>query len=230
MENKIFGRLKVIMDFGRDKYKRALWLCECSCGQEKIIPGNYLRSGDTKSCGCLQKEIAKKTMSTHKKSGSPLYIKWTSIISRCENIKGRSYKYYGGKGVKICKDWRCNFLDFEAFCLNKGWDIDKQIDRIDNNGDYCPENCRIITKIENIHNRGPQRNRSSKYKGVSLRKKNSWIVSICNNYKITYLGIYNNEIEAATIYDKKAEELFGENAWLNKKYFKEVLYYETKNI
>lgn len=118
----------------------------CKCGQRFIARCSYLRGGHTQSCGCarvqMQKNhrLSKKRKCKHGSAGSAEYQTWTGMIARCENPKNAAYRYYGGKGVKICKRWR---IDFTAFLSDMGSrPAGTSIDRINSAGDYCPENCR----------------------------------------------------------------------------------------
>lgn len=172
-----FGRLTVLQvdSIGRQgKYK---WLCRCDCGNEKSVYGVYLTRGDTQSCGCLHSEILTvhnmsdaKSISTakwntvykkkHGKHGTRLYRVWTGMKQRCQNKNGKSYKYYGGKGVSVCDEWANSFDAFYEWAVRSGYDEnaargDCTLDRIDGNGNYEPANCRWVSIAEQNRNKRP---------------------------------------------------------------------------
>lgn len=158
---QIFGRLTVIKRVGSNKHKHATWLCECECGAMVIVCGNSLRSGLTKSCGCLQKEKAKNSISVWNKTGGTkhggcgtrLYREWSNMLTRA-NVHGslgkKAEKYYGK--VRCCKEWE-SFEKFKDWALSHGYTDNLQIDRINNDGDYTPENCRWVPAHINANNR-----------------------------------------------------------------------------
>lgn len=143
----VFGRLTVVAKeagSGESRYR-----CLCSCGNEKIVSGVLLKTGGVKSCGCLKIDAAKKSHTIHGYEGTRLYKTWRNIKTRCLNPKATRYKYYGGKGVEICKAW-LDFVPFKDWALANGYEDHLSIDRIDNDGNYCPENCCWISMSENI--------------------------------------------------------------------------------
>lgn len=153
LTGKQFGRLVVIHRICNNKRENIQWLCNCDCGKEKIIAGTSLKSGVTKSCGCLQKEITIKrlTKHSHTKNGqtSKTYSTWIDMIQRCTNPNSKDYHNYGGRGITVCKKW----MKFENFLKDMGESPEKhQIDRADNNKGYCKLNCRWATRKEQQRN------------------------------------------------------------------------------
>ncbi len=142
-----FGRLTVEGFAYRNKY--VYWHCRCDCGNEKDVMGPALMSGDTQSCGCLGRErriegrrATRKYQGQYDSSGhSRIYRVWRAMISRCSNPKMDNYSRYGGRGIKVCDEWQ-NFQTFHDWAVSNGYSDDLSIDRIDPEGDYCPENCR----------------------------------------------------------------------------------------
>jgi hypothetical protein len=128
------------------------WICLCDCGKESISLARNLRSGSTRSCGCLAAEHSRTLTRTHGMSGTPEYRAWKGAIGRCENRSSPHYQDYGGRGIMVCEQWRHNF---EAFFTDVGPrpSPDHSLDRIDNDGNYEPGNCRWATKTEQSSNR-----------------------------------------------------------------------------
>ena len=148
-----YGRLTVVA-FDRVQNKKAYWKCVCDCGLTVIATGNNLRSGNTKSCGCLQREAAKNTGKRNRTHGeghdgrTRLYNIWCGMRQRCNNEKHHAYSLYGGKGVKLCEEWN-DYPVFKSWALTHGYADNLSIDRIDPDKGYCPENCRWLTPSEN---------------------------------------------------------------------------------
>jgi len=137
-----FGRWTVLKFTGRDKKKNDLWLCRCECGKEKIVRGSSLRSGNSKGCkSCFATK--------HGQWGTSLHNVWTHIVQRCENSNNKRYKDYGGRGIKVCSEWRKDFVIFMKWALFHGYKEGLTLDRINNDGNYEPENCQFLTRSEN---------------------------------------------------------------------------------
>ena len=150
-----FGRLIVKERVNNDKGGNTCWLCECDCGKGKKIQGVSLKFGLTQSCGCLQKERVRDANLKHGHAKANMYSKiyriWGSIIQRCNNPNNSDYKYYGGRGIKVCKRWD----KFENFLKDMGEKPEGlSIDRKDNDGNYEPSNVRFVTIQENLKNKG----------------------------------------------------------------------------
>ena len=126
--------------------KKHKWECLCDCGKKTIVNLGELRCGLTKSCGCLQKEKA----TVHGMYKTRVYYSWKSMNERCLNRNSPAYKHYGGRGIKICEEW----LRLENFYRDMGERPEnKTLDRIDNNGNYCKENCKWSTPKEQSNNK-----------------------------------------------------------------------------
>lgn len=134
LANKQFGRLTALAS--RYDGKRRMWFCICECGNECEVDASKLNSGHTQSCGCLHREA----ISTHGATYSPEYRTWHAMKSRCNSQSNIGYKYYGGRGIKVCESWR---ESFEKFLADMGpRPSDKHsIERIDVDGNYEPSNC-----------------------------------------------------------------------------------------
>lgn len=163
LTGKIFGHLLVLERKGsHPKWRQATWLCQCTCGAKLVMLSHSLRSGNTKSCGCLKNEmvIAVKTKHGHKtrKEGpTPEYITWEAMRARCYNPNNISYKYYGKIGVKVCARWRKSFTSFLEDMGHRP-SARHSIDRKDPFGHYTPKNCRWATATEQRLNQRRVRN------------------------------------------------------------------------
>lgn len=149
LTGRVFGRLTVT---GRDA---PYWRCICTCGATKSVLGGSLTSGATKSCGCLRKEYSALTKTTHGKAAnkhSRVYRIWNGMKNRCHNEKQPHYVRYGGRGIKVCEEWRKSFATFYAYMGDPPTDR-HSLDRLDNNGDYQPGNVRWATSKEQRANR-----------------------------------------------------------------------------
>lgn len=147
----VFGRLTVISK-SHSQNGNMRWFCECSCGGTATPYGYSLKSGVTKSCGCLSRELSAARLLTHGMRKTPEYHAYNHMISRCNNPNDKGYSYYGGRGITVCAEW---LLGFENFINDMGLkpNAQAQLDRIDNNKGYSKENCRWVNKSENMRNR-----------------------------------------------------------------------------
>ena len=151
MTGKKVGRLTIIERAGKNSCGSAMWRCQCDCGEERIIAGTAMRAGCALSCGCLGIDRLKAMATTHGESRTPLFAAWCEMIARCENENRKSFKNYGGRGIKVCERWRNSFVAFRDDMGPKPTQK-HTLDRKENDGDYEPSNCRWATRTEQNRN------------------------------------------------------------------------------
>lgn len=176
-----YGDLVVIRRSDNTSKGLATWECLCDCGKTTIVRGSSLRNGTVKSCGC--RRIKRKPNLRHGMSHTRLYYVWGNIKRRCYDNTNPAYKNYGGRGIKMCDSWKCSFESFAEWALNNGYSDSLTIERINVNGDYCPENCTWIPNNEQ------QNNRTTcllyKYNGET---KN--LAEWCSYFNLPYMTVY----------------------------------------
>ncbi len=150
IRGKRFGRL-IVSEYAGRRSRRILWHCLCDCGQMTIVQGGNLHTGHTTSCGCFARDQQRLTKLKHGMYGTPEYRSWSGAKERCSNPNDSRFERYGGRGIKMCQRWRDSFAVFFA-------DMGKRpakhsLDRIDNDGNYEPDNCRWATNTEQSRNR-----------------------------------------------------------------------------
>lgn len=151
-----FGRLVCIRTAGKYELGREwIWLCRCDCGKETRVRRSGLVHGLTRSCGCLQRDRARQTViernTGHGAANSRLYRIWHHMKWRCTNPRCAHYDNYGGRGVQLAEDWH-GFEPFQAWALTHGYTDELTIERINVDGDYCPENCAWIPRASQARN------------------------------------------------------------------------------
>lgn len=180
LTGKKFGKLTVLSYAFSDKHRFSHYLCQCECGNKKIINGNSLTSGRTKSCGCIENKANTK----HGLSYTRLYSIWKHIIDRCYNKKNDAYNSYGGRGITVYSEWKNNFINFYNWGLKNGYKDNLTIDRIDNSKGYYPDNCRFVNCKIQANNR-----RSNHY--ITINNETHSIADWARIYKINPSTISN---------------------------------------
>lgn len=199
---KKYGFLKIISfayfkEYGQKKKIKCKFVkCLCDCGKEKVIRLNDIRSGKTKSCGCLLKRSNKERFTKHNLCHTRIYRIYKNIKSRCKYSSLKQFKDYGGRGIEMCKEWENNFMSFYKWSLNNGYRDDLTIDRIDVNGNYCPENCRWATVFEQNNNK--RTNHIIEYNGEKHSMREWCDILKLNYYRTrTRINNYGISIERA---------------------------------
>ena len=180
-----FGRLLVLCRDFDNTEKHAAWVCKCDCGATVSVIGTNLRRGTSKSCGCLQKELLSQRKTTHGgwAKNEALYSVWCGILSRCNpKLKNESTKNYGQRGIRVCPEWE-NYQNFREWAKRSGYTKGLSIDRIDVDGDYCPDNCRWTDSKTQQNNR--RSNIRIEYCGETRTLK-EWSEILNINYQTVY--------------------------------------------
>ena len=198
-----FNYLKVLEFYGRNKHKKKLYKCYCTrCGNEKIMIGTEVKNRYSKSCGCLNKVSHSKK---HGMTGTLIYNKWKGMKQRCYNSNYDFYSAYGGRGIKVCDEWKDDFMQFYKDMGDVPFE-GAELDRINNDDDYKPSNCRWVSHKENANNRRKYHNKTG-YTGVTYKPHlNKYQAQLYKNKKFIYLGVYETAEEAHLAYKKAKNE------------------------
>jgi hypothetical protein len=175
-----YNKLTIIEVIGRTKGYKKIVKCICDCGKECTMILYAIKAGKTKSCGCSR--IGKQNGLKHGLARSPVQTVWATMKQRCYNEKAENYSNYGGRGIAVCDEWRNNFEKFHHWMMANGWSKGLQIDRVDNEKNYCPENCRLVTPKENSFNRRDT---------IRIEKDGVWysLKNYCETFNISYTAV-----------------------------------------
>lgn len=183
LTNKKFGRLLVLSKVNTVKHS-VMWECLCDCGKHTIVAANNLTSGRIKSCGCLKIDRLIERSTTHNQRHTKLYDVWKTMRQRCDNPNNVSYHNYGGRGISVCEDWKTSFQSFYDWSMQNGYSEKLTIDRIDVNGNYCPENCRWTDRTTQANNM--RCNRLIEYNGEIYT-----LANLARKYNLSYSCLQN---------------------------------------
>lgn len=175
---KKYGRITALRIDGRNKAGEIMWRCACDCGAETTIASRSLRSGNTTSCGCYKRMMAKKRLEKHGMSHTHIYQVWCSMKGRCLRSSSKDYPYYGGRGITVCDEWKC-FDAFYEWAMEAGYKDGLSIERVNVNDGYHPANCTWIRVEKQSENR--RNTLKAEYNGEIKRVK-EWSRLLGLNY------------------------------------------------
>ena len=201
-----FGRWVAIAR-GKNRGKRVYWVCECDCGFRKSVRTDHLNGGHSRSCGCLNTELFVARSTTHNLRSHPAYRVHLNMKYRCEKNFVNQYNDYGGRGITVCDEWldkNDGVKNFIEWAESNGYEDGLEIDRIDNDGNYEPSNCRFVTHRENSLNRRVNKNNTSGYVGVTFcNSEHKWkgqITVLAHNFNLGYFSTKKQALEARNKY------------------------------
>ena len=189
LTNKRFGKIVCIKPLRVNNHKEVVWLCKCDCGNfcEKSS-GAFKNISKIASCGCMK---GKKPHITNLelKNYKPIHECYVNMKTRCYNPNYELYSRYGGRGIKVCDEWKNNFKEFYNWAIN-GWKKELTLDRINNDDDYKPDNCRWVDRVEQANNR--HTNYLIKYKG-EIKTMAQWSKILKIDYSFIQIRMYKNK-------------------------------------
>ena len=174
------NKLTILGHFKKGKNKSNYFICQCECGRIAEIRANHLLNDNQETCGRYHKKYQDSQI------GAKIYSAWNGMIQRCYSTKSHKYYAYGARGITVCEEWRNSYDAFYKWAIENGYEIGLWIERIDNNGNYCPENCKWATRKEQMRN--TRRNRFIEYNGET-RTLSEW----CEILSLPY-GTMNSRI------------------------------------
>jgi len=189
MIGKKYGRLTVIRKAPKGTKDRVALVCDCECGNQKIIRVGDIRSRKTKSCGCLRIEVTSKRFTKQGDTSKRLYSIWAGMKGRCSNKNIEEYKNYGGRGISVCEEWE-DYPTFKSWAISSGYKSYLTIERVDVNGNYTSENCTwILSSLQNRNCRNTTR--------YTIGEENKPLVEWCEIFNVplsrahkrVYLGV-----------------------------------------
>ena len=175
LSGETFGKWRVLKRDGSLNGKPS-WLCQCECGTIRTVSGSNLRMGLSCNCGCVRSEKIEERNTTHGKSGTRLYRIWCGLKERTANDKNPAYKWYGARGISLCDEWQ-DFETFQKWAVFSGYEPHLSLDRVNNNGNYEPGNCRWVTPKQQSNN--TRKNKLLTYNGETHTVSEwAWITGI----------------------------------------------------
>ena len=208
-----YNRLTAIKRVGSNNMG-STWLFQCDCGNQIVTGSNNVRKGRTKSCGCYNQELRKSRIK-HGMFNTRLYVAWSHMRQRCNNPSNKEYRNYGARGISICEEWD-EFINFYNWAMANGYEKTLTIDRIDNDGNYEPNNCRWVTMAVQESNKRTNHyiefngekmtmSQCAKMNGVSI---NAFRYHVCN------LGYSPEEAVESILYKREHPEEFDKHRYV----------------
>lgn len=202
LTNQVINGILFVRRVENDKHNKSRWEVECHCGAEFVVVGSKVKSGHTQSCGC--------SIRKHGESGTSLHRVWKDMKKRCYNPNVQHYNHYGGRGIKVCEEWKSDFMSFKTWCIENGYREGLSIDRINNDEGYSPENCRWTNRVVQGRNRRVSQSSVSGVSGVIRNPYEKWEVSIVDDAgKKVYLGSLSDLREAVDVRRQAECEYWG---------------------